>query len=206
MQKKYLPVIIVVLILVLTAGITTIYYFRNANENSNINSGNNSNATVNNNSSQNDGASLDLPTEGNDTVLTIKSNTTLRVINEYDKKFFTSNKNLLIMFGSWCPNCQEEIAEIEKILNYYKDNNNVNIVLIAHEFEGTVTDLIDLLENDVNFGSAEVKIDLGRVIRKQLDPEASTIPISYVVDKNGNVLDKHDDSLTLQKAIEMVGK
>lgn len=150
--------------------------------------------------------SLDLPTEGNNTILTTDSSTILRVVNEYDKNFFTAKKNLLIMFASWCPNCQEEISEIEKILEHYKNIKDVNVVLIAHEYDNTVTDLIDLLENDVDFGDVEVKIDLGRVIRKEIDPEASTIPISYVVDKNGKVLEVHNESLTLEKAIDMVGK
>ena len=110
------------------------------------------------------------------------------------------------MFASWCPNCQEEISEIEKILKYYKNSKDVNVVLIAHEYDNTVTDLIELVENDVDFGDVEIKIDLGRVIRKTIDPEASTIPISYVVDKNGKVLEVHNESLTLEKAIDMVGK
>jgi len=165
------------------------------------------NTPPNNNSEfPNENNSLNLPTEGNNTVLTTNSPTTLRVVNEYDKNFFTAEKNLLIMFASWCPNCQAEIAEIEKILNKYKNNSNVNIVLIAHEYEDTVEDLIELVEKDVNFGDAEVKIDLGRIIRRKIDPEASTIPISYVVDKSGKVLAVHNESLTLEKAIEMLEK
>lgn len=198
MQKKYIPIIVVVFILGLIIGGTTIYYFTKPTENNE----NNSNTIINNEENN----SLNLPTEGNDTILTTESDTTLRVINEYDKNFFTAKKNLLIMFASWCPNCQAEISEIQKILKHYKDNKNVNVILIAHEYDDTVSDLIDLLENDVDFGSVEVKIDLKRVIRKTIDPEASTIPISYVVDKNGKVLNVYNDSLTLEKAVEMVEK
>ena len=172
------------------------------NPNNEIITGNNNNEEEQDNTYD----PLDLPTEGNNTILTTNTDTTLRVVNEYDKNFFTTKKNLLIMFASWCPNCQEEISEIEKILKHYKNVKDVNVVLIAHEYDNTVTDLIDLLENDVDFGDVEVKIDLGRVIRKTIDPEASTIPISYVVDKNGDVLEVHNESLTLEKAIEMVGK
>lgn len=203
MSKKYLPIILV-FILGLILGGTVIYYFTKPNDNTNVANGNNTNTTNNNGSENNN--TLDLPTEGNNTVLTTNVNTTLRVVNEYDKNFFTANKNLLIMFASWCPNCQQEISEIEKILKHYKGNKNVNVILIAHEYNDTVTDLIELLENDVDFGNAEVKIDLGRVIRKTIDPEASTIPISYVVDKNGEVLSVYNNSLTLEKAIEMVEK
>lgn len=197
-NTKYILLFIFIFIAIITG--LSVYYFLNDTEKPNEDN----NITVNNN--QNSGNTLDLPTEGNSTVITTNVDTTLRVINEYDKSFFTANKNLLIMFGSWCSNCQEEISEIQKILNYYKKNKNVNVVLIAHEYEDTITDLIDLIENNVDFGDVEVKIDLGRVIRKKIDPEASTIPISYVVDKDGNVLEVYNDSLTLEKAIEMIEK
>ena len=201
-MKKYLPIIIVVFIFGLIVGGTAIYYFTKPDENLN---NTNTNTSVNNNT-EGTSNSLTLPTEGNDTIMTINSETTLRVVNEYDKNFFTAKKNLLIMFASWCPNCKEEISEIEKILKYYKNNKDINVILIAHEYNDTITDLIDLLENEVDFGKIEVKIDLGRIIRKTIDPKASTIPISYVVNKDGDVLEVFNDSLTLKKAIEMLEK
>lgn len=149
----------------------------------------------------------DIPTVGNNSVLKTNTDTTIRIINEYDKSLFTAKKNLLIMFGSWCPNCQEELVEIEKILEYYKDNKNVNILVIAHEFNNTdypLTDIISLVENNVKFGNIEILVDFGRVIRKAIDPEASTVPISYVVNKSGEVLAVHSQSLTLEKAQEML--
>ncbi|MBQ8044222.1 MAG: redoxin family protein [Clostridia bacterium] len=206
MSKKHIFIMIAVFILGIIIGSFVMYFITRTdattNPNNEIITGNNNNEEEQDNTYD----PLDLPTEGNNTILTTNTDTTLRVVNEYDKNFFTTKKNLLIMFASWCPNCQEEISEIEKILKHYKNVKDVNVVLIAHEYDNTVTDLIDLLENDVDFGDVEVKIDLGRVIRKTIDPEASTIPISYVVDKNGDVLEVHNESLTLEKAIEMVGK
>lgn len=149
----------------------------------------------------------DIPTTGNNAILKTNTDTTIRIINEFDKSLFSAKKNLLIMFGSWCPNCQEELAEVEKILEYYKDNKNVNILVIAHEFNNTdypLTGIISLIENDVKFGNIEVLVDFGRVIRKAIDPEASTVPISYVVDKSGEILATHAQTLTLAKAKEML--
>lgn len=208
MQKKHILILIIIFILgIIVGAICTYVYTKNNNStNNNIVTGNESENNNNNEQEPGDYTPLNLPTEGNNTILTTESDTTLRVVNEYDKNFFTAKKNLLIMFASWCPNCQEEISEIEKILKHYKNVKDVNVVLIAHEYDNTVTDLIDLVENDVDFGNVEIKIDLGRVIRKTIDPEASTIPISYVVDKNGKVLEVHNESLTLEKAIEMIGK
>lgn len=204
MSRKHITLIISVIICILV-GIVVIYYFSNPNENVSNNSGmhiNNNNNETNNNEAEDN--TTKLPTVGNDTVITTKSKTSIRVINEYDKKLFTANKNLLIMFASWCPNCQKEISEIEKILKHYKNDKNVNIILIAHEYEETLEDLINLVETDVNFGNIEIKLDLGRIIRKTIDPQASTIPISYVVDKDGKVLEVHNESLTLEKAIDML--
>ena len=205
MQNKILTTAIITFILGLVIGGLCIYIITKANTNTTVENPTTENNENVNNEEENSN-SLNLPTEGNNTVLTTASDTTLRVVNEYDKSFFSKEKNLLIMFASWCPNCQEEISEIEKILKHYKNTKNVNVILIAHEYDDTVTDLINLLENDVDFGNIEIKIDLGRVIRKEIDPEASTIPISYVVDKNGKVLESYNDSLTLEKAIEMVEK
>ncbi len=149
----------------------------------------------------------DIPTIGNNAILKTNTDTTIRIINEFDKSLFSAKKNLLIMFGSWCPNCQEELAEVEKILEYYKDNKNVNILVIAHEFNDTdypLTDIISLIENDVKFGNIEVLVDFGRVIRKAIDPEANTVPISYVVNKSGEILASHAQTLTLEKAKEML--
>lgn len=203
MKKKHIIIFILVFILGAASGAFGFYYFSKP---TNYQSPTQSILETQNtsNASEEDNSSLNLPTKGNDTVLTTKVDTTLRVVNEYDKKFLTAKKNLLIMFASWCPNCQQEIGEIEKILKHYKNDKNVNIVLVAHEYNDTVEDLTHLVENDADFGDAEIKLDLGRVIRKTIDPEASTIPISYVVDKKGNILDSHSGSLTLEKAIEML--
>ena len=200
MSRKYITLMISIIICILVGGVV-IYYFSNPSENISNNSGthvnNNNNNETNNNQAENN--TTKLPTVGNDTVITTKSETSIRIINEYDEKLFTANKNLLIMFASWCPNCQEEINEIEKILKHYKNDKNVNIVLIAHEYEETLEDLINLVENDVNFGNVEIKLDLGRIIRKTIDPQASTIPISYVVDKDGKVLEMHKAPITQGK-------
>ena len=195
MNKKHLIICIAITFIALTLGITLGIYFSKStseSQNNNIVAGNTENNEFN------------IPTAGNDTVIETNSKTTLRIINEYDTSFFTAKKNLLIMFGSWCEHCQEEIKDIEEIVNYYYDNKNVNVILIAHEYDDTISDLKDLVEEDVDFKDTEVFIDLGRIIRKAIDPEASTVPISYVVDNDGNILIKHNEAITLNTAKEML--
>ena len=211
MNKKILRIdIILLIILAILIGVAIyIANFNSTNNKISTNTiSNNNNVTNNTNNTlpeqEESNNNLNLPTSGNDYVITTKSKTSIRVINEYDDKMFSKDKNLLIMFGTWCPNCQEEISEIEKIIDYFKNNKNINVIVIAHEYEETVNDLINLVENDVDFQDIEVKLDLSRIIRKTIDPEASTVPMSYVVDKKGNILKKHDTSTTLQDAIQMV--
>jgi len=203
MLKKHFTLSIII-ILGIIISFTVIYLCINTEDITNM--GNKNPIINNNNNSMYQDSPLDIPTEGNLTVIDTNVDTSIRVINQCDETFFSAKKNLLIMFASWCPNCQEEISEVEKILKYYKDNKNVNVVLIAHEYEETITDLIHLIENDVDFGNIEVNLDLKRIIRKTIDPQASTIPISYVVDNDGNVLAVYNESLTLEKAIQMVEK
>ena len=207
MQKKRLPLVIMFVIFISVYGVTIYFFITSDKQKPNVELNSPiTNTTETATSTPEENPTFNLPTVGNHTVFTTKSDTTLRIVNEYDENFLTSNKNLLIMFASWCPNCQAEITEIEKIIKHYKNNKDVNIVLIAHEYDDTISDLINLVENNVNFGDVEVKVDLPRAIRKKIDPIASTIPISYVVDKTGKVLQVHNDSLTLEKAIDMIGK
>lgn len=202
MQKKFMIIIsIMATVIILLSSVIIYLVFFKPSTTTNIQN-NNNNSTVEQPAEEDN--SLNLPTEGNDTVLTTNSKTKIRVINEYDDAILTKKKNLLIMFASWCPNCQEEITEIQKILEHYKNSKNVNVVVIAHEYNDSVKDLITLLENEVNFGEIEVLLDLGRVIRKHIDPEASTIPISYVLNKKGEVLHTLNEGITLDKAIELI--
>lgn len=198
MKKQNVAIITTILVFILlTLAIVIYYYIPSKTE-----EGTNTNVpVVENNKPDN---TINVATEGNDMILKTSSDTSIRVINEFDINMFTAKKNLVIMFGSWCEHCQEEIQEIGKIIKYYEKNPNVNIIVVAHEFSDTIPNLISLVENDVDFGKREVYLDLERVIRATLDPEASTVPVSYVVDSIGNVLGKHSDAITLDIAKDML--
>ena len=78
MQKKFGIISIVTFIVGLVIGGTVIYFITKP-ENS-TNATNENNEIVNNEEPTSN--SLNLPTKGNDTILTTESNTTLRVVNE----------------------------------------------------------------------------------------------------------------------------
>lgn len=142
-----------------------------------------------------------LSTQGNDMIVETHTNSTIRVINEFDKAMFKGKKSILFMWGSWCSNCFVEMKDIKKILNYYKDSN-INIVLISHDFE--IESLISYLNQDGVDIDAEVLLDLGRVIRATLDPEASTIPITYFINENVEVQYKYDTAITFDKVQQIL--
>lgn len=195
--KNKFVLLILISFITCVLGVSVWYFSKNDKPSTNNNS-------LSGNETHKNETSIDIPQSGNDTIITTKADTSLRFINEYTTEFFTADKNLLIMFGSWCSHCSEELKDIEKILNHYKDNKDVNVILIAHEYESTISDLITIVEQDFDFGNRQILIDLKRVMRKKLDPEANTVPISYVVDKKGNLLQKHDSAITLDIAKDML--
>ena len=203
MTKKEILIAFGLLVVIFSLLAALTYFIVNSDTNSMVSNTNTNIQTSNSNGP----AKADIPTNGNDTIILTNTQTRIRIINEFNKNMLTAKKTLFIMFASWCPNCKDEILEIESIINYYKDNKDVNVIVIAHEFNDSnypLDGLISLLENDVNYGDFEIWVDFGRVIRKAIDPEASTIPMSYVVNKNGKILAKHDTTLTLEKAQEML--
>lgn len=142
-------------------------------------------------------------TLNNNEVIKISDTTKVRIINYYDETMFKGKKSLLIMFGTWCHNCQEELDDLDDIVNYYK-GSDINVVLIAHEFEKDT--LINYLQDTDIIYETEIYLDLGRVIRKAIDPDAGTVPISYLLDKNLNIVYTHNEIINLDTAKQLVNK
>lgn len=138
---------------------------------------------------------ISIPSVGNDFVYQTTSKATIRVINEYDESIFKGKKTVLLIWSSWCNSCQKELTELEKITNYYK-KSDIQIVLVSHNYD--IDSLVEFLESgEVNYNS-EILLDLGRIIRKNIDPTAYTIPVSYVLDPEINILYKYDGPVTLE--------
>lgn len=196
-KKKKTILIIFVILLIVTLGI---YYFvfwnRDAmEEKKNIEN----ESTYTETESENN--KIVLPTTGNDMVIKTKSKSTIRVINEFDESMFKGKKSILFMWGSWCGNCATEMSDLKKILDYYK-NTDIHVVFVSHDFD--VQTLITYVErDDVDFDT-EILLDLGRVIRAHLDPDASTVPVTYFLDENVTVKYKYDTPITFNKVKEIL--
>lgn len=201
MNKKY--IIFLALIFALIISIITFYYVKKINLKSYENNNQNIYSENENTTDEKDNGIV-LDTKTNDMIISTKSNSTIRVINKYDKSMFKNKnaKTFLIMFGSWCSNCEKEFADIVKAVQYYKGSQEVNIILIAHEYY--VEDLIEFLETSGYDFNSEIFMDLGRVIRRTIDPDEATVPVAYLLDKNGDIISKHKGALTFDKIKEII--
>lgn len=123
----------------------------------------------------------------NQEVIQTNSNTTIRVINDFDKSMFNNTETALIMWATWCKNCEDELQDLKKILEYYA-NTDLQVILIAHEYEKQ--DLIDFVEQELDF-ECEIYLDLKRTIRHNIDKDEDSVPVTYFLDKKCNVLNKH---------------
>lgn len=195
MKSKKITIIAIIISVLVCGGIFFLSFYTKpteTNNNENANSTHISKEYFNNN--------LENITDNNHVIKT-NSKSTIRNISFFDKTMFEGKKSILFMWGSWCPNCAEEFDDLEEILEYYKDSN-IRIQFIAHDFE--LNTLVDFLERkNINYDT-EVFLDLRRVIRGAIDPEASTVPVTYFLDENVNIKYKYDEVITLEKVKEIV--
>ena len=196
MNKKIIIVLLcIVLCAVLGIGtyLITSDYNRHNKDNIELGDKNNTDITFNEND--------------NSQVITTKSSSTIRVINYYDKTMFEGKNTILFMWASWCPNCATEMQALNDIIEKYKNDKDVNIVFIAHEFKDNGIDgLLELLEGGSVDFDTEILLDFGRVIRKAIDPEASTIPKTYFLDKDSNILHKLDEAVTIEQIDNLINE
>ncbi|MBR5227783.1 MAG: TlpA family protein disulfide reductase [Clostridia bacterium] len=198
-MKKIIITIFAFIILVGTI-LGTIIWYRNKPEVQNSGTNNNSTNNVSN-------VVTDYTT--NTQIIKTNSNSTLRVVNYYDETMFKGKNTILFMWASWCPNCNSELDDLNEILKKYKNDKDVNIVFIAHERpteDGNLDNLINLLESGTIDFDTEILVDFGRVIRKHLDPEEAYIPRTYFLDKNCNILEEIETTVTTTQIDELINK
>ena len=201
MNKKIIIIILcVILCLVLSIGAYVIiqdYNGRNAWKPNNDN-------PSNENEAQNE---IIFNETDNSQIIKTNSNSTIRVINYFDESMFKGKNTILFMWASWCPNCATEMEALNEILAKYKNDKNFEIVFIAHEFKDSGIDtLLELLEGGTVDFDTEILLDFGRVIRHELDPEAGTIPKTYFLDKDLNILHRIDEAVTVNQIDTLINK
>lgn len=201
MSLKYKKNIILSFLVILAALIFAIYYVSNIfitkNKEDIQNTENENMSTY----SEVVKPSIILPTKGNDMVVPTTTSSTIRVINEFDKSMFEGKKNILFMWGTWCTHCLSEMKELKNILDCYKDSD-INIVFISHDFDiETLIAYIDKKNMDLD---TEILLDLGRVIRTSIDPDASTVPITYFLNEMTEVKYTYNRAITFDEVQQIL--
>lgn len=107
-------------------------------------------------------------------------------------------KNVYLNFwATWCPPCKGEMPEIEKLYQETKDSNLVIIAVEIGEPISTVKNFID--ENKYTF---KVLLDSDQNVAQQYG--VSSIPTSYFIDKNGNIVSKIIGAMDINQMKEAI--
>lgn len=104
---------------------------------------------------------------------------------------YKGKKVFLNFWATWCPPCKAEMPEMEML---YQETKNSDLVILAvnlDEEKDTVQKFIN--SNKYNF---PVLLDTGNIVASQY--EVVSIPTSFFIDKEGNIVDKHIGAMTIE--------
>ncbi|KNY28091.1 TlpA family protein disulfide reductase [Pseudobacteroides cellulosolvens] len=103
--------------------------------------------------------------------------------NKVSLKDFHGKNVYLNFWATWCPPCRKEMPAIEKLYKEYKDKGLVVLAIDLGEDKETVKNFIN--ENNYSF---KVLLDSDQSIGSKYN--ISAIPVSYFIDKDGNIAAK----------------
>lgn len=95
-------------------------------------------------------------------------------------------------FATWCPPCKEEMPDLEKLYQETKNSDLIILAISGGEDKSTVENFVK--ENNYNF---EVLLDPDGVANMSYN--ISSIPTSYFIDENGNIVNKRIGLMTLNQ-------
>lgn len=127
------------------------------------------------------------------------------IINNVDETLLTNyiekGKYTMVSFwASWCSNCQKES---EALNSFMIDNKDINFIVISHD--NSVDELNSYLQSHENYNWFII-YDNKKTIRASIDKDANTIPRTYLLDGNGNVVDFIKGIATEEKLKELYKK
>lgn len=105
---------------------------------------------------------------------------------------FKGKKVLLNFWATWCPPCKAEMPDLE---NLYQENKDSDLVILAvniGEDKETVQSFIN--KNRYNFN---VLLDTDQGVA--IDYNIVSIPTSYFIDKEGNIVSKKVGAMTIEE-------
>jgi thiol-disulfide isomerase/thioredoxin len=110
--------------------------------------------------------------------------------NEVSLSDYKGKKVFLNFWASWCPPCKAEMPEIEKLYKETKDSDLIILAVDIGEDKQTVKSFID--KNKYNF---KVLLDTDQAAATKYN--IASIPSSYFIDKDGNIVATHIGSMNL---------
>lgn len=135
----------------------------------------------------------------NNNIISIDNDSSVRIITEYDENMFKGHKSLIFFWASWCSHCQEELDVLKTAISDYQDKG-FTIYLISHDYD--VNELVEYMKaNDINY---EVYFDEQRIIRANLNPEASSVPLTYILNEDGKLVDSYESTITLEELDKLI--
>lgn len=190
-KDKSRIILYIIILLVIIAAICFIYtlvqYLSTKGEN--LNSDNTSTTAPSSSS-----ASLN-----NNQIITVDNDSTIRIITDYDENMFKGHKSLIFFWASWCSHCQEEYDVLKTALTDYQ-NKGYTIYVISHDND--INELAEYMrKNDLNY---EVYFDEKRIIRSNINPEADSVPLTYILDKDAKLIDSHEGTITLEELDQLI--
>lgn len=112
--------------------------------------------------------------------------------NEVSLSSLKGKKVFLNFWATWCPPCKAEMPEIEKLYQETKDSDLVILAVDIGENLNTVKPFIN--ENKYNF---KVLLDYDQSVASQYN--IASIPTSYFIDADGNIVSTHIGAMTLDQ-------
>lgn len=104
---------------------------------------------------------------------------------------FKGKKVFLNFWASWCPPCKAEMPEMEKLYQETKDSDLVILAINLAEDKSTVQNF--LKDNQYNF---PVLLDTDNSVASNY--QVVSIPTSFFIDKEGNIIDKHIGTMSIE--------
>ena len=95
---------------------------------------------------------------------------------------------LLIFWATWCPDCLEELPDIEKLYKEYQLEKNENIIILGintpnRELETDVKGITSFMKKN-NYTFPTLMDEDGKVFESY---DIRTYPTTYFIDRNGKI-------------------
>lgn len=113
--------------------------------------------------------------------------------NKNLSQYLNKNENTLVIFwATWCHYCVEESNDLNEYIKY---NPYKSIIIVSHDDnKDEVKNYLE--ENGYNWF---VILDPEKTIRENIDPGSKGIPSSYLLDKDGKIINFHKGKLTTEQ-------